>query len=140
MLVERCQEQSTVSLDDKPVDLTEACQVLASWDGRYDLESRGAVVFREFIGQYPSRNLLRKGSLFDVDFDPADPVGTPRGLAEGDVALQNLARAVERLQSLDIPLDVPLGELQYADKGAAAFPCTAARVGTRACSTRSATA
>ena len=122
VLVERCQEQSTVSLDDKPVDLTEACQVLASWDGRYDLESRGAVVFREFIGQYPSRDLLRKGSLFDVDFDPADPVGTPRGLAQADVALQNLARVVERLESRGIPLDVPLGALQYADKAGRRIP------------------
>ena len=121
-LVERCWERSSVALDDQSIDLTEACRVLGSWDGRYDLDSRGAVVFREFISRYADRDLRGKGSLFDRDFDPADPVGTPRRLADADTALKNLARAVELLKSRDTPLDVPLGEVQYTFKAGRRIP------------------
>ena len=30
-------------------DLTAACAVIGAWDGRYDADSRGAVLFREFL-------------------------------------------------------------------------------------------
>ena len=121
-LVERCQERSIFSLDTRSVDLSEACAVLGSWDGRYDLDSRGAVVFREFISRYPGHDLRGKGSLFDRDFDPVDPVGTPHRLADADTALENLARAVELLKSRDTPLDVPLGEVQYTFKAGRRIP------------------
>jgi acyl-homoserine-lactone acylase len=112
-LVERCRQSPSQRLESETVDLTEACSVLEGWDGRLDLDSRGAVLFREWIGQYAPGDLRGKGALFAVDFDPSDPVGTPRGLAEGNLALENLARAVRVLESRDLSLDVPLGELQY---------------------------
>jgi acyl-homoserine-lactone acylase len=94
--------------------------VLEKWDGRYNLESRGAVLFREFIGHYESGDFLDKGHLFAVGFDSADAINTPRQLApaaaNGDLALENLARAVKLLRAQNIALDVPLGELQYANK------------------------
>lgn len=113
-LVERCQAQPRVELDSRTVELTSACAILARWDHRFDLDSRGAVLFREWIGRYSPRDLLGQGDLLAHDFDPADPVNTPRGLAPGDLALENLARAVILLEGQGLPLDVPLGELQYA--------------------------
>ena len=121
-LVERCRERPTTSLDGRSVDLSEACDVLGSWDGRYDLDSRGAVVFREFISRYSRHDLRGKGALFGMDFDPADPVGTPHKLADADTALENLARAVELLKSRDTPLDIPLGEVQYTFKAGRRIP------------------
>ncbi|MEX2301810.1 MAG: penicillin acylase family protein [Bryobacterales bacterium] len=119
-LVARCRQQPSAALGAERIDLTAACGVLEKWDGRYDLESRGAVLFREFIAQYESADFLDKGRLFAVGFDPADPINTPRQLApaaaNGDLALENLARAVKLLQAQNIALDVPLGELQYANK------------------------
>jgi acyl-homoserine-lactone acylase len=119
-LVERCRQKSAVALDGARLDLTEACSVLDKWDGRYDLESRGAVLFREFISNYESGDFLDNGRLFAVGFNPADPINTPRQLApaaaNGDLALENLARAVKLLRARNIALDVPLGELQYANK------------------------
>lgn len=97
-------------------DLGSACKVLEQWNGRFDLDSRGAVLFREWLGQFQQADFLGKGKLFAVDFNPADPVGTPRRLAEGPQVLENLRRAVNVLESQHIALDVPLGELQYADK------------------------
>lgn len=114
-LVSRCQASA------RP-ELTEACAVLAKWDGRYNVDSRGAVLFREFVGRYPAEDTVRAGKLFSIDFDPADPVKTPRQLAPGDLALDNLAQAVKLLRSRGIALDVPLGELQYADKAGKRIP------------------
>jgi acyl-homoserine lactone acylase PvdQ len=69
--------------------------VLASYDGRLDLESRGAVLFREFITEFSYADLIDAGALFAEPFDATDPVGTPRGLAshsgDDDRVLQNLA-------------------------------------------------
>lgn len=115
-LVARCQKASAVSVDGQTVDLARACSVLAAWDGRVDLASRGAVLFREWLGQFAPGDFQRKGNLFAVDFDPADPVNTPRGLSQGAAPVENLARAVRILESRNLPLDVPLGDLQYADK------------------------
>jgi acyl-homoserine-lactone acylase len=100
----------------------EPCKVLAAWNGRYDLESRGAALFREFLMQYQQADYLAKGRLYAVDFDPKDPTNTPRGLAPGDLAIENLAKAVKVLQGRNIALDTPLGELQYADKAGRRMP------------------
>ncbi|HVS15875.1 MAG TPA: penicillin acylase family protein [Thermoanaerobaculia bacterium] len=113
-LVARCQATPRVTLNGRRVDLAEACAVLEGWNRRFDLDSEGAVLFREWIGQYEGRDLVGKGRLFAVDYDPADPVHTPRGLAAGSLALEHLAKAVEILLDRDLPLDVALGELQYA--------------------------
>jgi acyl-homoserine-lactone acylase len=113
-LLERCQAQPRVSVEEQTVDLSGACAVLAAWDRRFDLESRGAVLFREWIGQFPRPALTEAGPLFAVGFDPANPVRTPRGLAEGEQVLANLARAAAILAGRGLALDVPLGELQYA--------------------------
>lgn len=95
------------------VDLTEACSVLAEWNDRFDLDASGAVLFREWIGQYESADLEGKGRLFAVDFDPEDPIDTPRGLADRALALRHLAQAVEVLEAAGHGVDVALGELQY---------------------------
>ena len=93
--------------------LARACEVLSAWDGRYDVDSRGAVLFREWITRYEPDALTAAGPLFAIDFDPEDPVNTPRGLADGALALEHLAAAAGLLESRDIALDVSLGELQY---------------------------
>ncbi|MCZ6506737.1 MAG: acylase [Acidobacteria bacterium] len=113
-LVERCEASPRVTLGAETIDLEEACTVLAAWDDRYDVGSRGAALFREWIGRYEPADLRDGGRLFAVGFDPEHPVHTPRGLAPGGLAVENLARAVRLLRSRDLPLDVALGELQYA--------------------------
>jgi acyl-homoserine-lactone acylase len=113
-LVERCETSPVVRLDGARVDLTEACRVLADWNDRLDIDSRGAVLFREWLGQYQYTDVAAAGGrLFAVEFDSDDPIGTPRGLAQGPLAVENLARAVKILQSQNHPLDIELGELQY---------------------------
>ncbi len=113
-LLVACEASPAVALEDETVDLGPACGILRAWNDRFDIDSRGAVLFREWVAQYPFTDLLGKGALFEVDFNPADPVNTPRGLADDALALQNLARAVKVLENAGHALDVPLGELQFA--------------------------
>ena len=118
--------KSLILLDGRRTDLTEACQVLSEWDGRYNVESSGAVLFREFVTRYNRSQLRRAGALFGEDFDPSQPVVTPRGLApaghDPDPILHNLARAARVLEAADLPLDVPLGQVQFAQRGSKRIP------------------
>lgn len=94
------------------------CAVLAGWDRRNNLESRGAHLFREWWRV--------AGDIEDVwcePFDPADPVNTPAGLNTGkpivrSELLQALENAVATVRAAGFDLDAPLGEVQvYGDVG-----------------------
>jgi acyl-homoserine-lactone acylase len=99
-------------------DLAEACTVLAAWDTRADVGSRGAVLWREFWSR-----LLAAGVPWTVAHDPNDPVGTPRALDGSDPqVLTALTGAVEDLRAKGIPLDVPLGDLQAEPRGRERIP------------------
>ncbi len=101
------------------VDLTEACKVLAAWDGIYDLDSVGAVLWRELMSRYKFSDLEQSGALWAKPFDPTNPVETPSGLtpapASGpDPLMVNLARAVQALKVAGFEPDIPLGKAQFA--------------------------
>ena len=59
-LVGRCKANPLVTVDAEDVDLSKACIVLDGWDRRFDLASRGAALFREWLGHYanPGRGFL----------------------------------------------------------------------------------
>jgi acyl-homoserine-lactone acylase len=99
-------------------DLAEACTVLAAWDTRSDIGSRGAVLWREYWAQ-----LAGAGVQWMTAFDPADPVNTPRGLDPASPAIITaLTGAVEDLRGKGIALDVPLGDLQAEPRGSERIP------------------
>jgi acyl-homoserine-lactone acylase len=86
-----------------------ACTTLQAWDRRADVDSRGAVLFREFwavASAIPNK--------WAIPFDPADPVNTPAGLAPTALStmLVALRGAAEKLQALGVPLDGRLGDYQ----------------------------
>lgn len=89
--------------------LVQACTALAAWDRHANLDSRGAVLFREFwnaAAQIPNK--------WKVPLDPADPVHTPNGIAPAALPAMfaALKTAAQTLQSLNIPLDAKLGDYQ----------------------------
>src|SRR5829696_4626804 len=82
-------------------DLAEGCAVLAAWDGRADVGSRGAVLWREAWSRLSSA-----GVPWLVPFDPADPANTPRGVNASDPKLVSALRgAVEDLRAKGIAVD-----------------------------------
>lgn len=99
--------------------LRQACNALANWDRRADIDSRGAVLFREF---WSAASALP--NKWAVPFDPRDPVNTPNGVAPGAIpamlaALRNAALA---LQALGVPFDGRLGDYQVEPRNGVRIP------------------
>ena len=97
----------------------EACSVLISWDRLVNLDSEGAHVWREFMD-------IMRNDVWRIPFDPADPIGTPRGVVGGDPGnepvIDALVEAVSRIEEAGFALDTPLGEIQFADRNGARVP------------------
>lgn len=137
-VVERCSgvtEVDVPDIDDSngdrvirggDVDLTEACAVLAAWDGTYDLDAIGAPLWREWLARWPAGAFRDRGELFSIAFDPADPVGTPSGLAaaavDGDLVLRRLGEAVLVLEAAGYGVDATLRDTQFAARSATRIP------------------
>ena len=96
-----------------------ACDALAAWDRKADVDSRGAVLFREFW------NIADEiENKWAVPFNPADPVNTPRGLSSGSTPamLDALKHAGQKLQALGIPLNARLGDYQTDTRNGVRVP------------------
>lgn len=92
------------------VDLRQACDVLAAWDLKSDLGSRGEILWRVFFARL--RGL--SGGPFSVPFDAANPVDTPNTLTTDHAGvLAALGGAVADLTAHGQPLGVSVGEAQY---------------------------
>jgi acyl-homoserine-lactone acylase len=91
------------------------CAALRLWNGRFDLDSVGAHVFRVFMADYSSK----LATDLTVPFNPADPVGTPStprpanpaNLA-ADPMLTSLAAGLQRLDSASVAYNATLGTVQ----------------------------
>ncbi len=108
--------------EQSPDDLARACEVLAAYDGSLNLDSPGAVLFREWLTRYEYAETLGDGSLFGEAFAASDPVDTPRTLGDRARAMEELARAVEVLDEADLPLDATLRDAQFAWRAGEAIP------------------
>jgi acyl-homoserine-lactone acylase len=122
-LVELCRSRPMVPSTSAGLVSTEgACEALAGWDVRDDLDSTGAILFRRSwqhlqglvspVGDPTGTGLL--GIPWSTSFDVADPVHTPNTLRTSDprVALA-LGDAIADLEGAGIPFDAPLGDWQY---------------------------
>ncbi|RPF30826.1 penicillin acylase family protein [Streptomyces sp. TLI_185] len=102
--------------DGKPVDVTQACKVIAAWDRTMDTDSRGALFFDRFWRKMTTA--VPAGRLWKVPFSAADPVHTPNTL---DTAAPGFATAladtVAELHGSGTPLDARLGDHQYVVRG-----------------------
>ncbi|TMP45506.1 MULTISPECIES: penicillin acylase family protein [unclassified Pseudoalteromonas] len=95
------------------VDISQACDLLANADGKMNLDTQGAALFREFAHLFNA-----KEHLYD-NFDVTNPANTPNTLRKDKVALTALAHAVYNLQANNVALDSRLDELQFVEKSLA---------------------
>ena len=126
-LVKRCKKTSVVTVDLKKINLKHACKVLANWDQKFDLDSKGAVLFREFLGfvsrlRHGHALFTGEGTLFAKPFDRKKPISTPNGLAQEETILVALGQAVKELTEANISLDAPLRDLQFTLKNGKKIP------------------
>ncbi len=113
----------TVSLPATTVDLTAACGVLAAWDGVYDLDRSGPMIWRETLSRFDGADFERQGPLFDDAFDPANPTTTPSvPAADPAPMLQAMARAVQTITAAGFALDTTLGAAQFTERSETRIP------------------
>jgi acyl-homoserine-lactone acylase len=123
-VVARGRAAGTVEVDDGRVDLAVAVDVLEGWDRRYELDSTGAVLWREFLGGFSDADLRDAGALFADGFDAADFLSHPCTLAEpGDIdqIAVALARAVLALDEAGLTPDCRLGDVQFVERSGQRF-------------------
>jgi acyl-homoserine-lactone acylase len=90
----------------------QGCAVLKGWDRSSRLDSKGAVLFREFW-----RRAQQVPGHARLPFDPARPADTPAGLKMDDARVRDgvwkaLGDAVELLRRANLPLDAALAQVQ----------------------------
>ena len=100
--------------------LSDAIDVLAAWDRTASADSRGAVLFERWAGEYfaGAPDSLR----WRQPWDPEDPVATPLGLRDPAAAVEALATAVDSLRNRGIPLDIPWGHVHRVIRGDVDLP------------------
>jgi acyl-homoserine-lactone acylase len=116
-------DDGTVGLPAETVDLSAACEILAAWDGRFDLDSAGAVLWRETMARFSDDDFGAVGPLFNVAFSPDAPTSTPAGFTD-DVTplLQSLARAVQTITKAGFGVDASMGTSQFTDRTGVRIP------------------
>src|SRR5918993_1197298 len=120
-------EEATAGLPAAAIDVSEACGVLSEWDGVYDLDRSGPPIWRELITAFEFGDLTEAGALWADAFERGRPVDTPGGLAPAPAAgagplLENPARAGQGLEGAGLPVDVTLGEVQFARRDGETVP------------------
>jgi acyl-homoserine-lactone acylase len=101
-----------------PVAVGNACDVLASWNGRDSLDARGALLFRRFWERAITvsagvQAAKQQTPVWKNAFSASDPVGTPNGLNTANPLVQRaFGDALNDLAGAKIALDAPLGAYQ----------------------------
>lgn len=102
-------------------------RVLANWDRRFNLDSRGALLFREWLAEFGAAALADAGPLFVDGFDldrPADTPASPTPVpdAGADPWVIALTRAAEVLADNGIAPNAAVGDAQFVVRGGVRVP------------------
>jgi acyl-homoserine-lactone acylase len=124
-LIADCRANPSVTSQGITVELTEACDVLANWDRRDTLESRGSLLFEQFIDKLdaiPMTGFSLEEKYWRVPFDANDPVNTPRGFIATPETRLALGRTVYDFASLNVPLNSTLRDSQSVTRNGVTYP------------------
>lgn len=113
-----------VSLCDETVETVgeQVCNALRAYNGHLNIDSAGAIIFREWLFAYQARTRTAGKPMFAEGFDVEGPVETPRGMGDTELAIQALQDAAAVLSEAAISLDAPLGAVQVAVRGEERIP------------------
>lgn len=104
------------------VDLSQAAEVLAKWDNRAAVNSKGATLFELWWNEYSKGN--RKA--FKVSWQKENPLSTPAGIGDPERAVQALAKVVKLVQERFGSIEVSWGETHRLRRGAVDEPMSGA--------------
>ena len=99
--------------------VTEAINVLRAWDRKANNDSRGAILFYQWIKE-------THGDIFAIPWDEKNPLTTPDGLKNPEEAIEALETAAKKIKfflgSLDMSWGevnkVQVGDLEFSSNGA----------------------
>ena len=112
-LLTQCTTQGTTPVvlsNNVSVDVSAGCTVLGAWDKRFNQESKGAHLFREFAFKFDSASQLTVG------FNPAMAATTPSTLTSNGSALKSLAAAIKNVEASGFMLDATIADIQFTEK------------------------
>jgi acyl-homoserine-lactone acylase len=100
---------------------TDACAVLAAWDGRSETSSVGTHLFEEFVARLTE---LPTQTVWLTPFNADDPLNTPRDLNTlNPLVVRAMSDAIAALREEHVPFDATWGSLQVAgDRGSPPIP------------------
>lgn len=122
LLAERVRADLLTAVRSRPMadDVAAAAGVIESWDGTTAVDSRGAVLFEVWWSRY---RLLREGQdLHAVEWTPAEPMATPRGLADAERAAEAFSWAVAETARRHGSADVAWGDVHRVRRGSVDVP------------------
>ena len=97
--------------------------MLSNWDGVYDLDRSGPMLWRETMSRFDSSAFETNGPLFEDGFDPAQPTLTPSTpAADTTPLLQAMARAVQTITTAGFEVDTTLGASQFTERSETRIP------------------
>ena len=96
-------------MESEDVLLKKASSILHNWDRCANNDSRGAVLFKEWVDA--SGFKIDKSELFRIPWNEANPINTPQGINNLDMALKNLKTAAFEVISKYDSLDVAWGDV-----------------------------
>ncbi len=106
------------------VNIAEACDVLAEWDGTHNLDARGGQLWREFWRSVAGLSDTSPDKWL-TPFDATDPINTPRDLNVANPQIATaFADAVQTIQDAPMALDARIRDIQRSgvhDNGAPVF-------------------
>jgi acyl-homoserine-lactone acylase len=128
-LVARCQAYPEYQIDQRTIDLQPACNVLAAWDKKANLNSVGSHLFREYSNVLQMHKDLEgcEDICWRDVFDASIPLTTPGRLPEvadpnNDLHLKALATAVLTLDAANIDVNAKVSDYQHLVKGNRSYP------------------
>jgi acyl-homoserine-lactone acylase len=102
-------------------DVKAAAAVLASWDGRFEAESRGALLFETWAGLFAPANFTSQAN-YATKWNLEEALSTPRGLKDPTAAVAMLKQAAARTRELYGAIDRPFGEVSRLHLGSVNLP------------------
>ncbi|GGO64098.1 penicillin acylase family protein [Nonomuraea cavernae] len=111
--------------DAGPIAVGDSCDVLANWDGRNDVNSRGALLFQRFWERATlGATLVEQATKnpWKNPFTATDPIGTPNGMAAAAGHRIDFGNALRDLASAGIAYNARFGDHHYATRNGTRIP------------------
>lgn len=99
-----------VAAGSNDADVQKAASVLKAWDHQYNADSKGALLFEEWVKAFAGPSMSNQKN-YAVKWDANDPIETPRGIADASVGVASLKTAAEQAVKLYGAVDRPYGDV-----------------------------